>query len=78
MPSMRALALRRAIERAAAATASVTTPRPGRLRITVPISADVTPAQWSRTLHAIQTADLWGASDGSGTVAVWAELKEET
>lgn len=76
--SVRADALREALERATGEVASATATRvPGTVRITVPIPERCTDEQWAAVLRALTSVARWGATDGSGRTEVWAEIQED-
>lgn len=73
--SVRAAALRTALERATDAVATVTE-TPVGLRIAVPVTSEHTIGQFQKALHAVKTGDNWGSATVSGVITVWAEVAE--
>lgn len=72
--SVRAAALRAAIERTTGAVAEVT--RNGaRVRISAPTPPGDA-ATWDRLLIVLRGTDQWGAGDATGCHRVWAEIVE--
>ncbi|GJF28892.1 hypothetical protein KNE206_15920 [Kitasatospora sp. NE20-6] len=75
--SVRANALREALERATGEVSTATATSRGTVRITVPIPERCTDEQWAAVLRALMSVPRWGATDGSGRTEVWAEIKED-
>ena len=72
--SLRAAALRTALERALDESVHLlTTQRGVRLHAPAPQVRD--PA-WPQVLDAMRSADQWGSSDATGTLEIWAEVDE--
>lgn len=73
--SLRAAALRTALERALDTSVQATPTEDGiRIRATAPAVRDH--ATWEHLLAALRTADRWGSSDTAGEPEIWADITE--
>jgi hypothetical protein len=73
--SVRAAAVRAALERATRAIAEASQQH-GRLRFSAPVPIGCTPERWALILRALDSADCWGSTDAAGRTQVWAEIRE--
>lgn len=72
--SVRAAALRTALERAIHAPAAVVETEHG-WRITAPVAEDATIADFRRALRAVQAGDDWGSGTTPGAMTIWTEIR---
>jgi len=72
--SVRAAALRSALERATGAEVNTTT-CPHLLRLTATIPPHCTPERWAQILQALEGADRWGSTDEADQIHVWSEIE---
>ncbi|WP_432135136.1 hypothetical protein [Streptomyces sp. bgisy154] len=74
--SLRAAALRTALERAVDAPARLLAVEHGmRVYATAPDPSDT--AAWERAMSALRSADRWGSTTASGVPEIWAEVHDE-
>ncbi|GAB2732883.1 hypothetical protein GCM10027072_29380 [Streptomyces bullii] len=72
--SLRAAALRTALERALGEPVHLLATRRGtRMYADAPDRCD--PA-WPRVLEALRSADVWGSTDANGAPEIWAQVDE--
>jgi hypothetical protein len=72
--SVRAAALRTALERATHETATVEETATG-WRISAPVALDRTIADFQAALTAVRTGDDWGSGADAGRLTVWTEIR---
>ncbi|MCG6498887.1 hypothetical protein [Kitasatospora sp. A2-31] len=72
---MRARTVRAALAQAAGAPVCVTHPRPGIVRLIVPVGPGAI-ERWADVLDIVTPCHAWGSLNATGTVALWAELEE--
>lgn len=75
--SVRASAVRTALERATGSVALVAV-GDGRLRFTAPVPICVTAERWAAILLALDSADEWGSHTTDGRTVVWAITREDS
>ncbi|KUN92021.1 hypothetical protein [Streptomyces caeruleatus] len=73
--SLRAAALRAALERATGTPVHLLAAETG-LRLYLPAPGDGDPA-WAAVLQAMRSADRWGSTNTSGATEIWVEVDDE-
>ena len=72
--SVRAAALRAALERAVQTTATVAETNRGWI-ITAEVAETATIAEFRQALRAVQAGDGWGSAVTPGVVTIWTEIR---